>query len=532
QKRVRTYLSSVDNSAQEYAIVPPSKSDGGGKPEWMGLVLSLHGAGVTSWGQANCYGQRTDFWVVAAMNRRKFGFDWQDWGRRDAYDVLALALRESEVDPRFTYVTGHSMGGHGTWHLAANDLDGFAACAPSAGWESFDSYTGRPEGSLAEVWHAADGSSRTLNLIGNLKQLPTFILHGTNDDNVPATEALSMLEALTKAGGTVEAHFEGGAGHWWGNRCVDWPPFFDFFRKHSIPEDPTHVDFTTVDPSVDADHHWLRVEQPSTYGELLRIHGEWKQEDDSVSLETENVALFRVERTLERAVIDGQSFDLDPESQAHWFRRAADTWSLSESGPSPEEKQAQRSGPLKNAFDKKFLMVVGTGGSAEENAAMLAAAQLHAGSWRYRANGCAKIMTDVDYNFLVAESFAGLQSNVIAYGNHDINLAFRWLRDDCPIDVRRGRVELTRDGESHKVEGEGLGCAFLYPHGASDQHLVGIFAFTGISGARLSSNLQPFKSGAGYPDFTLFNAEILSSGDGGVLETGWFDRDWRLPPAK
>ena len=78
------------------------------------LILSLHGAGVHPWGQASSYAPKPDFWVVATTNRRKFGFDWQDWGRRDAYDVLAVALLISGVDRRYVYVTGHSMGGHGT----------------------------------------------------------------------------------------------------------------------------------------------------------------------------------------------------------------------------------------------------------------------------------------------------------------------------------------------------------------------------------------------------------------------------------
>jgi acetyl esterase/lipase len=125
--RVATYTSDVDGAALAYALVPPSGEPRAGT---RGLVLSLHGAGVTALGQASCYEPKADFWIVAPENRRPYGFDWQDWGRRDAYDVLDLALARSGADLARIYVTGHSMGGHGTWSLAANDPDRFAACAP------------------------------------------------------------------------------------------------------------------------------------------------------------------------------------------------------------------------------------------------------------------------------------------------------------------------------------------------------------------------------------------------------------------
>ncbi len=529
-KRKRTYISSVDGATVEYAEVPPVPAEAGASPERMGLVLSLHGASVRSWGQAGAYKPKPDFWIVAPMNRRAFGFDWQDWGRRDAYDVMERASRLNGLDPRYRYVSGHSMGGHGTWHLAANDLDGFAACAPSAGWESFDSYGGRPAGELSDVWHRADASSKTLDLIRNLKQLPIYIVHGTADNNVPATEALAMVKALVEAGASFDTHFEGGAGHWWGGRCVDWPGIFDLFRSCSIPVDPVKIDFTSVDPAVDAAHHWVRVEQLRHYGDRLRVHGEWNAEEKRVALTTENVALFSLTRNLEKAEIDGQEFALDPAVSSHWFRWEAASWSHVDSGPRAGEKHSGRSGPLKNAFDREFIMVVGTGGEPAERDALMAAAQLQAGSWCYRANGRALVLTDEQYLAGAHASGAAArnQANVILYGNRENNLAWaKILAPGCPIDVSNGRMQVQGPEGPTVFEGDDLGCAFVYP-GSSPDQLVGVFASTGLHGARLSSNLQPFKSGAGYPDFTLYGANILTTGDAGVLKTGWFNARWQL----
>jgi poly(3-hydroxybutyrate) depolymerase len=260
----RTFLSGIDGTVQEYAVLPAL--EGGRGP--LGLVLSLHGAGVDCQAQARSYSPKRDFVIVAPTNRGRFGFDWQDWGRRDAYEVLEDALRHFKIDRRHVYLTGHSMGGHGTWHLAANDADGFAAIAPSAGWCSFDTYGRRPPGRYRELWHAADGTSLTLSLLDNLGQIPCFVLHGRKDDNVPLSEAERMIAALEKAGARPSRHFQKGAGHWWSGKrsggadCVDWPGIFDLFRRHRIPDNVEDISFWTVDPGVDADHHWLHVSQP------------------------------------------------------------------------------------------------------------------------------------------------------------------------------------------------------------------------------------------------------------------------------
>ena len=95
-------------------------------------MLSLHGASVKALNQVNAYGQKDWCHIVAPTNRRPYGFDWEDWGRMDALEVLDLAREQLGTDPQRTYLTGHSMGGHGAWHLGVTYPDRFAAVGPSA----------------------------------------------------------------------------------------------------------------------------------------------------------------------------------------------------------------------------------------------------------------------------------------------------------------------------------------------------------------------------------------------------------------
>src|SRR5205807_9003652 len=116
QTHKRTFISSIDGSVQYYSLVPaktamerepPESGYGKGMaaPARPGLVLTLHGAAVEASGQAACFAPKSWVHVVAPTNRRPYGFDWEDWGRLDAMEVLDLTQKELGADPRKTYLT-------------------------------------------------------------------------------------------------------------------------------------------------------------------------------------------------------------------------------------------------------------------------------------------------------------------------------------------------------------------------------------------------------------------------------------------
>jgi poly(3-hydroxybutyrate) depolymerase len=51
----------------------------------------------------------------------------------DVLKVLEIVRREYKVDARRVYLTGHSMGGFGTWFLGQKHIDMWAAIAPMSG---------------------------------------------------------------------------------------------------------------------------------------------------------------------------------------------------------------------------------------------------------------------------------------------------------------------------------------------------------------------------------------------------------------
>ena len=492
-------LSAEDDSVQEYAVRPATEKE-------TGVVLTLHGAGVDCMGQINAYSSKPEFTILAPTNRRPYGFDWQDWGRTNAYEALRTQFGKI---PSALYLTGHSMGGHGTWSLAANDPDAFAAIAPSAGWASFDSYGGRPKGELADLWHAADATSNTLALLPNLVQLPTFVLHGTKDDNVPLSEAEAMEKALTDAGHPPQFHHEEGAGHWWdgdkapGADCVDWPGIFELFRK-SKPRAPSpQAHFLTVDPSIDATNGWITVLQLERYGEPAEVKSSLRESDRTLVIETKNVRrllLGAVPGEPKKILVDGKEYAADPLTGR-------------------VEKSPEFCGPFKRAFRRHFVLVYGTQGTPEENRELYERARCDSEIWWYRGNGRGRLVSDVEYL-----EMKRTDSNAILYGNADTNKVWKErVPASTPIQVRRGSLKL---GE-REWKGDDL-CALVVQPSTQFSELFGLVGSTGSQGARLSYSTAYFVSGVGYPDYTLFGPAVLQKGDGGVLAAGWFDAEWKL----
>ncbi len=514
--RRRTYLSFIDASLQQYSEILPT-----GEIDDASIALSLHGAGVDAFGQARSYGPKPDFYLVCPTNRRRFGFDWQDWGRIDAYEALTQVLLRTGISSSRVFLTGHSMGGHGTWHLAALDPDGFVAAGPSAGWCSFDSYVGRPPSAGVEPWRGADGSSNTLDYLSNLVQTPVYILHGADDDNVPAREGKDMQKVIAEAGGRVVAHFEPGVKHWWdknkeakGADCVDWAPMWTFFRNvlsDAPRKEPDRIAYRTVDPATDPEHYWIRLVQAQVPGVPVGITAE--RDATGVRITTTNLRSFAsmLRGAPRKFVIDGEVVRA---RSGATFLRTNLGWTVAE--PPVAEKSADRCGPLKRVFAHRFVLVYG-----EDDREALARARYDQQRWWYRGNGDCAVVSDVQF---LAGNYA--DRNVILYGNRMINSAFAAvLPRDCPFDVTENKITLGKRAWT----GAGLACAFVYPRRGEDQTLVGVFGATGIAGARLSYVLAPFVSGIGYPDYTVFDASVLTKGAEAVHAAGWFDFAWRLP---
>lgn len=559
QTYVRTFRSRIDSSVQYYAVNPPASAPA--RDSGSALFLSLHGASVEARGQAEAYSPKQWGYIVCPTNRRPYGFDWEEWGCWDAMEVLGLAQQRYRPDPQRIYLTGHSMGGHGTWHLGALYPDRFAAIGPSAGWVSFNSYVNanRPPATNAvqRMLRRAGAASETLLLATNYLQEGVYILHGDADDNVPVTEARDMRKLLATFHRDYDFHEQPGAGHWWdasdepGTDCVDWAPMFDFFGHHIIPPDETvrRVRFVTVNPAVSSKSHWVSILAQEHALEPSSIDVRCDPGKRRLVGATTNVAQVCFEFpsvkpgagfTIE---LDGQKLEnltlLNPKDcgvMAQAFPAVVPALCLARHQgqwrpahyPTAEQKRPERSGPFRQAFQNHMVFVHGTKGTSEENAWTLVKARYDAETFYYRGNGSVLLMSDVE---VIANETdrkrrerAVESPNLILYGHAECNAAWSILLANSPVQVHRGSIRLG----SRELAGADLGCLFLQPHPRHENALIGVVGGSGMAGLRVLERMPYFTSGAAFPDWLIVTAALPAKGLEGIRGAGFFGNDWQV----
>lgn len=182
-KQVEQSLATSDGGAMPYLLYQPKsyKQDGKKVP----FMLFLHGRGesdgplsvVAKWGPPRrlAAGEHMKYLVASPQCPRQSFWSKDDQQKR-LLELIAHITKTYNIDTDRIYLTGLSMGGFGTWRLAADHPEMFAAAAPVCG-------KGDPQ----------DGTKLT--------KLPIWAWHGTEDRAVPHSASVEMVEAIRAAGG-------------------------------------------------------------------------------------------------------------------------------------------------------------------------------------------------------------------------------------------------------------------------------------------------------------------------------------------
>lgn len=166
------------------------------------LVLFLHGRGESGTGGpdlplVNIHGplkflaKHPEFSLIVVAPqcpRPPDGGVPEAWKADRLEAFLDVVSRTLPVDTDRVYVTGLSMGGYGTWRLAAMARDRFAAAIPICG----------------------EGQTEWAE---KLKSLPIWAFHGEKDEIVPVAGTLEMIKAIQAAGGPAKVTIYPGVGH-------------------------------------------------------------------------------------------------------------------------------------------------------------------------------------------------------------------------------------------------------------------------------------------------------------------------------
>ncbi len=212
----RTYRDSRGNESKFVVFVPASYDPQVACP----TILFLHGAGQTGRdGRAQVQGglgeairSRTQAFPFITIFPQSHEGSWladSADGRR-AIAILEMVRKLYNVDEHRIYLTGYSMGGEGTWSLAAARPDLFAAIIP-----------------------ICPGSNPTA--APRLKDMPCWCFQGDADATDTLTSARKMMLAIKDAGGRPIYQEYPGVGH----NCWDITyrnnDVFEWLLRHQTP---------------------------------------------------------------------------------------------------------------------------------------------------------------------------------------------------------------------------------------------------------------------------------------------------------
>jgi predicted peptidase len=113
-----------------------------------------------------------------------------------AMAILAEVQQHYHVDAKRLYLTGWSMGGHGTWALATGHPHKWAAIVPVAGWGP----------GIRVENHESKKDVINPEAINKIKDIPCWIFHSAADRGVEVHHALDMYKALNLAQGKPRLH--------------------------------------------------------------------------------------------------------------------------------------------------------------------------------------------------------------------------------------------------------------------------------------------------------------------------------------
>ncbi|MBX9852821.1 MAG: prolyl oligopeptidase family serine peptidase [Cytophagaceae bacterium] len=201
----------VKTIGYKYLLYLPKGYSENGKTKWP-AILFLHGAGErgNNLDMVKLHGppkiaEKKDLPFIIISPQCPAG---QYWDVDILEALIQHAISKYSIDESRLYLTGLSMGGYGTWNLAVKYPQRFAAIAPICG--------------------GGDSSK-----VCNIKNIPTWAFHGTQDKAVPFKMSEDMVNALKRCGGNVEFTIIQDGGHDVWTAAYDNPLLFEWFLKYT-----------------------------------------------------------------------------------------------------------------------------------------------------------------------------------------------------------------------------------------------------------------------------------------------------------
>ena len=227
-----------------------------------GMTLLLHslGANYNQFSASNNQSQLAErepgSLVVTPSGRGTDGWYYGAAGA-DTFEVWADVARRYRLDPRLSAISGYSMGGYGTYKLATQYPDLFAAGQPVVGPPGQGAW-------LPPAEPTGGAKSNTNRMLASLRHVPFLIWNGALDELVPIPGPNEQARTFEELGLDFRYWVFPTADHFAFAGNDSYAPAADFLGRRRVIRNPAHVSYV-VNPTMDfpgrktvADHaYWL-----------------------------------------------------------------------------------------------------------------------------------------------------------------------------------------------------------------------------------------------------------------------------------
>lgn len=530
---VRGYRSRIDGSVQPYGLVIPKDHDFHGSCP---LYVWLHGRGDKNTDlhflqeRATRAGQITppNAIVVHPFGRHCVG--WKHAGEVDAIDAAFDVVRRYGVSMERMVLIGFSMGGAGAWHIGAHHTNCWLAVAPGAGFAETARYQ-RLTPDRYPPWYEQKlwGLYDVPDYVRKLFNTEVIAYSGELDRQI---QAAHVMEEAYKAEGRSLTHLIGpGVEHRYEPKTLE-----ELLRRLSlvapVPRESrrsVHVQTKTMRYPFMS---WVQIRGLQEHWKDSRVDAEIVG-PKQIQLMTKNISALALDPFSQmlgtKITIDGQEVVVgsgEGAPQHAFLAREGDVWKHKPADWRGEQsrlaKRYRLQGPIDDAFMEKFLVVVPTGKSKNEQFQTWVDFELNhfRDRWRALMRGELPMKRDVD---MQPQDFS---QNLVLWGDADSNAVMAKLLKELPV----GFADRKWQVGNQAYDGDRFVPVFIFPRksdrGEYWSYLVFNSGLTFREGHDRTNSLQNPK----LPDWAII--DITQPPDafapGRIHDAGFFDEEWKL----
>lgn len=518
------YQDDVDGSTQFCRAYLPASYDPAKK--WP-LVVWLHGYNGENplywrWWWADTrhkpLAERHDIVYVEPHGRGNTQYN--GIGDRDVLRCIDLAKQRFRIDDDRVYLTGESMGGGGTWQVAARHPDIFAAIAPVFG--GFDYHIFLSEEQLAQLTPRERINNERQSSYAQAESLlntPIYVNHGDADSNVSVEQSRYAVRMFQRRGYEIRYREHPGKGHGGlGNddENIEW------LLRHKRNLNPPHVRVRAYDLK-DAAAFWLRIDQRAAERDVMDADAE-ALGPNAIRLDTRNVVAVTLSP-------GAPLVDPSRPLRISWNGAPVRTVALEKGrvtlfadgySRAPGEKRASVAGPISDAMTGPFAVVVGTiSPDAMLRDLCARKAKDIAGYWNASQHQPVRLYKDTE----IPESDLSKYS-LILIGGPDANSITRRLASSLPLKISGEEIVIA----GRTFQAPDAAVAMIHPHPLNPERYVVVAASTSPSGMYFFAPLGPEMNEFDYVivDGVTPNAIRGRTPEKVRVAAGLFDRNWKI----